>query len=133
MKSKTLTMVLVVSLAFNAASLVGYFLIRWRMQRAHSPEGRMELLATRLDLDEEQYKRFKQRREGMGDKGREFLAELIKDEPDQKLLEKFMLERLASRQEFMRDLRPEQRQKFVEQIISRRFSGGRSRSSPPAK
>ena len=92
----------------------------------------MELLAKRLDLDEEQYKNFQQRRQSMGGKRQAFLDELIKGQPDQKLLESFALEVLALMQEFMRDLSPEQKQKFVE-IISKRFSPSRQTSTAPAE
>ena len=61
-----------------------------------------------------------------------FLDELIKNKPDQKLLENLALEKLALMQEFMRDLSPEQRQKLVE-IISKRFSPSRQTTSPPAE
>ncbi len=133
MKTRILTILLAVSLAFNVFFIVGSFLDKKRMRLAHSPQGRMELLAKELNLTEEQYKNFQHRRQSMGPKRQAFLDELIKDKPDQKLLESFALERLALVQEFMRDLSPEQKQKFVE-IINRRFSPSRQTSpGPPAE
>ena len=133
MKTKVLSILLAVSLAFNFFFTVGYFQAKKRMKLAHSPEGRMELLAKKLNLDEEQYKNFQQRRQSMGGKRQVFLAELIKDKPDQKLLESFALERIALMQEFMRDLSPEQKQMFVE-IINKRSSPSRGTGTgPPAE
>ena len=133
MKTRILTILLVVSLAFNVFCVVGALYAKKQMQLAHSPQGRMELLIQELNLSDEQYERFQQRRSRMGAKRQAFLAELIKDEPDQKLLESLALEKLALRQEFMRDLSLEQRQKFVE-IINKRFSLSRETSTgPPAE
>ena len=132
MKTKTLTILLVISLAFNAFCAVGFVCAKRRMRLLHSPQGRMEFLAKKLDLTEEQYNNFKQRRQSMGEKRQAFLDELIKDKPNQKLLEKLALEKLAHRQEFMRDLSSEQRQMFVE-IINKRFSLSRGKNNSPAK
>lgn len=132
MKTKVLSILLAVSLAFNVFFTIGYFQAKKRMQLAHSPQGRMELLAKRLNLDEEQYKNFQQRRRSMGSKRQVFLDELIKAKPDRKLLESFALERIALMQEFMRDLSPEQKQKFVE-LINKRFSFSRKTSTGPAE
>ena len=85
------------------------------------------------DPYEEQYKRFQERRPRMGEKRQALLDELIKDKPDQKLLESFALERIAFMQEFMRDLSSEQKQKFVE-IINKRFSlSPKTSTGPPAE
>ena len=132
MKTRILTILLAVSLAFNIFFTVGFFLAKKRMQLAHSPQGRMELLAKKLNLDEEQYKNFQQRRQSMGGKRQAFLDELIKGKANKKLLKSFALEVLALMQEFMGDLSPEQKQKFVE-IINKRFSPSRQTSSPPAE
>ena len=132
MKTKVLPILLAVSLAFNVFFALGYFQAKKQMQLAQSPQGRMELLAKELNLTEKQYDRFQQRRQSMGPKRQAFLAELIKDKPDQKLLESFALERIALMQEFMRDLSPEQKQKFVE-IINKRFSPSRQRSTGPGE
>ena len=139
MKTKNLTILLVVSLALLAVSLafnicftVGYSDAKKRRLLLHSPQARMEFLAKKLDLTEEQYNNFKQRRQSMGEKRQAFLDELIKDKPNQKLLEKLALEKLAHRQEFMRDLSSEQRQMFVE-IINKRFSLSRGKNNSPAK
>ncbi len=132
MNTKLLSILLAVSLAFNAFCLYGYSKAKERRELAHSPQGRMELLAKELNLDEEQYERFQQRRQSMGSKRQVFLDELIKEKPDQKLLESFALKRIALMQEFMRDLSPEQKQKFVE-LINKRFSPSRKTSTGPAE
>ncbi len=133
MGTKILSILLAISLAFNVFCTVGSLHNKKMRRLAHSPQGRMELIAKELDLTDEQYERFKQRRQSMGSKRQTFLDELIKDEPDQKLLEKLALEKLALRQEFMSDLTLEQRQKFVE-IINKRFSLSRGTDTgPPAK
>ena len=139
MKTRNLTILLVVSLALLVASLafnvcftVGYSQAKKRMRLLHSPQARMEFLAKKLNLSQEQYNNFKQRRQSMGPKRQAFLDELIKDKPNQKLLEKLALEKLALRQEFMRDLSPEQRQMFVE-IINKRFSLNRGVNTSPAE
>lgn len=130
MKTKTLTILLVVSLTFNVFCAVGFLHAKQRRRLAHSPQGRIQLLAKRLDLTEEQCNYFKQRHQSMGSKRQAFLDELIKDKPDQKLLEKLALKRIALVQEFMRDLSPDQKQKFVE-IINKRFSTGRPANAGP--
>ncbi len=135
MKTKVLSILLALlaaSLGFNAFCLYGYSKAKERRELAHSPQGRMELLAKELNLTEEQYERFQQRRQSMGGKRQAFLDELIKDKPKQKLLESFALDVLALLQEFMRDLSPEQKQKFVE-IINKRFSPSRQTSTAPAE
>ena len=143
MNTKLLSILLAVSLGFNVFCAIGSFQAKRRKQQAHSqakerrqlahsPQARMERFAKKLNLNEEQYERFQQRRQSMGPKRQAFLAELIKEEPDQKLLESFALERIVLMQEFMRDLSPEQKQKFVE-IINKRFSTSRETTAPPAK
>ena len=103
------------------------------MRFGHGSRGRMQRWAKKLDLTDEQVERFKQRRQSMGAKRQAFFAELIKDKPDQKLLEKLALEKLALKQEFMSDLTLEQRQKFVK-MINKRFSLSRGTGTgPPAK
>ena len=133
MKTRILTILLVVSLAFNAFCIVGKLCPRNKMRFGHGSRGRMQRWAKKLDLTDEQVERFKQRRQSMGAKRQAFFAELIKDKPDQKLLESFALERLALIQECMRDLSPEQKQKFTERI-NKRFSLSRKASTgPPAE
>ncbi len=132
MNTKILSILLAVSLAFNVFFVRGYLQAKKQMQLTQSHQGRMELLAKELNLDEEQYERFQQRRQSMGPKRQVFLDELIKEKPDQKLLESFALERIALMQEFMRDLSPEQKQKFVE-IINKRFSPSRQTNTGPAE
>ena len=131
MKTRILTILLAVSLGFNVFCVVDYLYPKKQTRLPHSPQDQMERLAKRLDLTDEQFERFKQRRQSMGDKCQVFLDELIKGKPDQKLLESFALERLALIQEFMRDLSPEQKQKFVE-MINKRFSLSPKTSTGPA-
>ncbi len=133
MKTRNLIILLAASLAFNVFFAVGFLCAKKQMRLTCSPQGRMELMAKELDLTEEQYERLQQRRQSMGSKRQTFLAELIKNKPDQKLLESFALERIALMQEFMSDLSPEQKQKFVE-MINKRFSLSRETDTgPPAK
>ena len=133
MATKILSILLAVSLGFNVFCTVGSLHNKKMMRLAHSPQGRWELMAKELDLTEEQYQRLQQRRQRMGPKRQDFLDELIKDEPDQKLLERLALEKLALRQEFMSDLTLEQRQKFVK-MINKRFSlSRRTDTGRPAK
>ncbi len=132
MKTRILTIFLAVSLGFNVFCIVDYLYPKKETRLALNPQGRMELLAKELNLTEEQYERFQQRRQSISSKRQAFLDELIKGKPDQKLLESFALERIASMQEFMRDLSPEQKQKFVE-IISKRFSPSRQSDTAPAE
>ncbi len=132
MKTRILTILLAVSLGFNVFCILDYLYPKKETRLALTPQGRMEFLAKELNLSEEQYDRFQQRRQSMGPKRQAFLAELIKEEPDQKLLESFALERIVLMQEFMRDLSPEQKQKFVE-IINKRFSTSRVPATAPAK
>ncbi len=133
MGTRILTILLAVSLGFNVFCTVGSLHNKKMRRLAHSPQGRWELMAKELDLTEEQYQRLQQRHQRMGPKRQTFLAELIKNKPDQKLLESFALERIALMQEFMSDLSPEQKQKFVE-MINQRFSLSRGTGTgPPAK
>jgi Spy/CpxP family protein refolding chaperone len=133
MRTETLTKLLVISVAFNIAFTVGFLYTGYRMRLAHSPQGRMDRWAKKLDLTDEQAERFKQRRQSIGAKRQAFLAELIKDEPDQKLLESFALEKLALKQESIRELSPEQKQKFIERMNKRVSLRRKTDTGPPAE
>ncbi len=148
MNTKILSILLAVSLAFNVFFIIALFQPRKQEDTAKTFEGRTELLAKQLELDQDQYKlfdrlrdEFVQLRQNRVSQRQIFLAELIKNQPDQKLLEsfcagddadKYRLEKLALMQKFVRVLRPEQKQMFVE-IINKRSSPSRQTSTPSAE
>ena len=148
MNTKILSRLLAVSLAFNIFLPIGFFLARKQEDTAKTFHGRTELLARQLNLDQDQYKVFEQLRDQFVKlrqdrltQRRAFLTEVMKDKPDQKFLKNFCAgkdvakyrpEVLALMQKFVRILRPEQKQMFVE-IINKRFSTSRGTAAPPAK
>ena len=135
MKAKLPWILLAISLAFNALFTVGYFQARKQMEEARTFRGRTEAFARELGLDAEQYEIFSQLRDQfeqlrlqIAPQQEAFLDELIKENPDQKVLEDFCvgdfrnqlrLERLALMQKFVKMLRPDQRQMFVQKVKKR--------------
>ena len=121
---------LAISLAFNIFFAVGFLRARSRMQRARTFRGRAEIIAKRLQLDDRQLEVFEgllgeyeQLRKERAPERDLFLAEIVKDKPDEKVLEDFVagdsvkqhrLARLAVMRRFVGLLRPEQREKFIE-------------------
>jgi hypothetical protein len=57
MRSKLLWLSLAVSLGFNLFFVIGYATTGRALRKARTPAGRMELIAQRLELDEEQQER----------------------------------------------------------------------------
>lgn len=135
MKTKLPWILLLISVAFNAFFAVGFLEAKSGMSKAHSLEGRAELLAKRLKLDDQQRKAM----EGLVEEARRLrkaraprrdalLAEIMKDKPDEKALEdlvngaaanKHRLDRLALIRKMIDLLRPEQRDKWVDLIKKR--------------
>lgn len=147
MKAKVPWILLAVSLAFNvffAAGYVffavGYFQAKGRMARRRGFKGRARIIARKLDLDDRQQQAFEnvlgefdQLRKDRAPQRDAFMAELIKDEPDEKVLEEFMageaattrrLAKLALMRKFIRLLTPQQREQFVQLVKKRRSSSG---------
>ena len=145
MKTRILPILLAVSLAFNVFFILGQ--ARKRMQLANSFHERTERLAKQLSLDEAQYKTFQQLRDEFSQlrqsraaKRQALFDELMKDQPNQKVLESLCtvddikqrkMQILTLMQKFMSILRPEQKQQFVE-IMNKRFSTSRE-TTPPAE
>ena len=132
MKLKLPWILLVISLAFNAFFLIGFTQARKQIERAKTFRGRTEAIAKQLNLDPQQYENFTRIRDEfeqllrqLTEKRQEFFAELVKDHPDQKVVDAFrsgdsvkqlrlqVLDRIES---FFGILRPEQRQKLVELV-----------------
>ena len=132
MRTKILSILLAVSLAFNLFFILGFFQAKKQMEPVQTVRSHREIFLEQLDLDENQLKFFQQPRQNRSEQSRAFLAELIKDKPDQKLLESFHLQKLVRTQEFISILRPEQKQKFVE-IFNKQFSTSRETTAPPAQ
>ena len=132
MKTKILTIVLVLSLVFNVFFALGYFPILRHKRQGKTFHGRTERIAEKLNLDQDQYKLFQDIRESKSNQRQAYLAELVKDNPDQKLLERLSLEGLNNMQKFMRSLRPEQRQLFLE-MRTRRVATKAPTDAPPGK
>ncbi|MCK4850367.1 MAG: hypothetical protein KAT11_03395 [Phycisphaerae bacterium] len=132
MRTKILSILLAVSVAFNIFVIVGSFQAKKQMKTAPTFRSHRELLIKELKLDEDQLKLFQQPHQNRSEQQRTFLAELIKDKPDQEFLESFHLQRLVRTQEFISILRPEQKKKFVE-IFNKQLSTSRETTAPPAE
>lgn len=137
MNKKLMYILLAISLGFNVFFTVGFLHARKQIESGRTFRGRAERFAKMLQLETEQYKQFQellaeaeQVREIRRPQREAFLNELIKEEPDEKVLEDFLLgesmqkhcrARLALMRKFAGLLRPEQRERFVE-IIKKRTS-----------
>jgi len=138
MKRKLPLILLLISLAFNAFFVGGFFWAKAKMKQAHSLEERAWMLAEKLELTEEQSRtfanlleRYQKLRDQKQPRREEFWAEMLKDKPDPQVLEEYMiglaadeyrLQMLDLIQEFMDSLTSQQREKFVERINNRRSS-----------
>ena len=139
MKLKVLWLLLAASIAFNVFFALGAFNTRKVAIRAGTPGGWSEVFADKIGLDEQQKAAYEawhdngtaQRRE-RSTKYRadfdKFWAEIVKDEPDEAVLEEFIqssqggdLRRrfVARTRELMEILRPDQRKAAVEMLRSR--------------
>jgi len=140
MKAKAPWILLAVSLAFNIFFAVGYVHAKGRMAKRRGFKGRARIVARKLKLDDRQqqelesiFGEFDQLRKDRAPQRDAFMAELIKDEPDEKLLEEFMageaaktrrLAKLALMRKFIRLLTPQQREQFVQLVKKRSSSSG---------
>lgn len=141
MKTKWVWILLCVSVVFNALFTAGFLRARSHAHQSKTFESRARRIAQHLDLDTEQQKIFDRLlAQTMEERTRlheeikpmreQFLAELVKDEPDQAVLQAYLGQdhhkkrrELMIRQigELMKVLRPEQRQKF-EELIRKRWA-----------
>lgn len=133
-----LVTLLIISLAFNVFFVLGSVQISKEPDKSRSFEDRAHRIAEKLQLDQQQYERFEQflarfneLRQANASRREEFFDELLKPDPDQKLLKDFYvgsaaleyrLARLAVMQEFIEMLSPQQRDMFVQMIGNRRSS-----------
>ena len=136
MKSRLPWLLAAASLAFNVLFILGFVQARSDVAKSETFSGRMELMARKLDLDQQQRQAFDQflhkmqlLRKDRTPQTDALFAEIIKGKPDKKVIEEFVLgkatgeHRLAKFelwQEFIAALRPEQRERFVELIKKRR-------------
>ncbi|MBD3263538.1 MAG: periplasmic heavy metal sensor [Candidatus Omnitrophica bacterium] len=133
--SRLVTGILVVSLLFNVFFVGAYLKTRKNFKRLKTPEGRVELIAGRLDLSEEQkdilsekLKNLRRMRKELKKNNRAeieaFWQEIAKDNPDPQKLKELLRSSLTSRQEFtlsaieslksfLQTLSPSQRQVYV--------------------
>ena len=140
MKTKVPWVLLAVSLAFNVFFAVGYFQAKDRMAKRRGFKGRARIIARKLKLDDRQQQAFEgilgefdQLRKDRVPHRDAFLAELIKDEPDEKVLEEFKvgeaaktrrLANLALTRKFIGLLTLQQREQYVQSVKKRRSSSG---------
>jgi Spy/CpxP family protein refolding chaperone len=135
MKAKLPWILLVISVAFNAFFIVGGLHAKSRVAKAHTLEGRAALFAKRLELDDQQRKvldglveEARRLRQTSAPRLEAFLAEVTKDQPDEKALTDLVngpaasqdrLDRVALIRKVVALLRPEQRDKWVEMVKKR--------------
>ena len=140
MKAKAPWILLAVSLAFNVFFTVGYVRAKGRMAKCRGFKGRARIIARKLKLDDRRQQEFEnvlgefdQLRKDRAPQRDAFMAELIKDKPDEKVLEEFMageaattrrLAKLALMRKFIGLLSPQQREQYVQLIKKRRSSSG---------
>jgi len=133
-------LLLAVSMAFNAFFAFGYLQGEAHAGQRRSFRDRARAMARQLDLDDRQLQAFEQilegyerLREARAPQREAFWAELVKDRPDEKLLDDYMageparrdrLAKLALIQKMIALLSPQQREKLV-QLVKKR--------SPPPK
>ena len=139
---------LIVSLAFNVFFTVGFFQACKQEDKARTLEGRARIMAEKLKLDQQQYKvfetllaEFTKLRQTRAAQRDAFFAELVKDQPNEKMLEdlcagdsvkQYRLDMLALMRKFIGMLHPQQRETFLE-IIRNRNSSDRVSATPPGK
>ena len=136
-------MILVISLCFNVFFAWGFLASRYVLKRLKTPEGRIELVAKKLDLSQQQKESFIRLHAGLQDQAKKIIKlysvdinaywqEVIKDNPDS-LKVKQALERASQgKKEFMflatdhiiklmRTLKPEQRETYVKILRKDKF------------
>ena len=135
MRTKLILILLAVSLTFNVFFALGFLGAKNKMARSRTFRGRAELIAKRLDLDEQQWQSFEQLLDEMEQLRKAntprrdaLLAEIVKNNPDEKVLEElvsgdaaedYRKGRLALIRKFTAMLHPEQREKFIEMVKKR--------------
>ena len=135
MRNRLPWILVAVCLAFNVFFTVGFLRARSRMAKARTFRGRAELMARRLELDQQQRQAFErlldemeQLRKARTPRRDALLAEIVKDEPDEQVLETFVSgdaairhrrAKLALMRKFIALLRPEQRERFEEMVKER--------------
>lgn len=135
MKTRLPWILVAVSVVFNAFFLIGFVQARAAAQRPRTFLEKAHRLAKKLELDQQQMAEFEhlidefQRlRTERAPQREAFLAEMIKDEPDEKVLKDYVageaageyrLNKLSLARKLVDLLRPEQRQEFVELIQKR--------------
>jgi uncharacterized protein YneF (UPF0154 family) len=138
-----LTILLVVSLAFNVFSLVGRFQARTEPEQPPTFEERARIMAVELGLDAEQEQVFEEllsmlseMRQARGPQRDLFYEELVKENPDGEVLKSYWMRSstdeqrlaiLARLEKFVGTLSAEQREMFVE-TMKNRHSHRRTRS-----
>jgi len=135
MKTRLPWILLAVSVVFNAFFLAGFLRARSEAEKPRTFQEKADRMAARLDLDPQQKAQFENivdefdrlRKERTPER-EAFLAELVKEDPDEKTLENYVtgeaadeyrLKKLSLARQFVALLRPEQRKKFTEMIRKR--------------
>lgn len=137
MTAKVPWILLIVSLAFNATFAVGFFKARAEPDAPRTFRQRAAIIAKQLQLDEQQLTAFEavlnekeQLRDSRSAQREGFMTEMMKDTPDDEVLEeyvagasaiKYRLSQLAIMRKIIAILRPSQREKLV-QIVKKRHS-----------
>jgi len=105
MKTRLPWILLAVSLAFNVFFIGGFLQAHCHRKEVPPPGGRLETLAKNLNLDAAQRQVFEQLRGELEQHRSEFAAkreafinELVKDKPNQKILEEFFVGKDAKQQ-----------------------------------
>jgi len=139
MKIRWSWMWLCVSLVFNVLFIAGYWRAKPHTDHFGRFEHRAKRMAQRLDLNSNQQQAFDQlvkeaidkraqRRQEIGSWREKIMAELVKDQPDEAVLQAFMEQghhrqrreqMIGHMRQLMAILRPEQRQLFTEMIKER--------------
>lgn len=135
MKARLPLTLLVVSAVFNAFFLAGFLRARSDAEKPRTFREKADRIAARLGLDEHQRPQFDnivdefdRLRKDRTPQRDAFLAELVKENPDEKALQDYVtgeaaddyrLKRLSLTRQFVALLRPEQRKKFEEMIRQR--------------
>ena len=132
MKARLPWLLVAVSVVFNAFFLIGFLQARAEAERPRTFLEKAHRMAERLDLDEQQMAQFEhlvdefgRLREQRAPDRDAFLAEMVKEDPDEKVLENYVageaaieyrLNRLSLTRKLVGLLTPEQRERFSEMI-----------------
>lgn len=135
MKARLPWMLAAVSVVFNVFFVISFVRARAEAEKPRTFLEKAERMAKKLDLDEQQMAEFEhvideleRLRAERGPQREAFLAEMIKEDPDDKVLENYVageaaieyrLNKLSVARKLIALLKPEQRQTFVELIRKR--------------